>query len=300
MTTRRTALGRGLGALIPPPVRAAGGTAAAGADSAAVESRAPAELPIERIRPNPDQPRRRFDPGELGRLAESIRLHGVLQPVVVRQIGEDYELVVGERRWRAAQMAGRGSLPAVVADVDPRERLEWALVENVQRHDLNPIELAHAFQTLGAGGATQAEIGERVGFDRTSVANHVRLLELGADVQADVEAGALSLGHAKALLSVTSPERRRALRERILRDHLSVRAAEEAAQALGAATRGPRRARGAPTALDADSAGLVDTLRSHLKTQVRIRGSAARGRIEIDYFGPEELQRISEIILDSP
>jgi len=298
MTTRRTALGRGLGALIPTQARAPSGIPALAGEPAPAES--PVELPIERIRPNPDQPRRRFDPAELERLAESIRRHGVLQPVVVRQAADAYELVVGERRWRAAQMAGRDRLPVVVADVDPRERLEWALIENVQRHDLNPIELAHAFQTLAAGGATQAEIGERVGFDRSTVANHVRLLELGADIQADVEAGALSLGHAKALLSVASPERRRSLRERILRDQLSVRAAEEAAQALGAVTRGPRRASSAPIALDADSAGLVDTLRSHLKTQVRIRGSAARGRIEIDYFGPEELHRISEIILDSP
>ena len=296
MTTRRPALGRGLGALIPTAARPAGGAPAPGADAAAPDQAA-AELPIERIRPNPDQPRRRFEPAELERLAESIRRHGVLQPVVVRQAGDGFELVVGERRWRAAQMAGLVRLPAVVADVAPRERLELALVENVQRHDLNPIELAQAFRALADGGATQAEIGERVGLERSSVANHLRLLELGGDVQADVEAGALSLGHAKALLSLGSPERRRALHVRIVREQLSVRAAEEAAQALGAATRGPRRARAAVGALDADSANLVDTLRSHLKTQVRIRGSAARGRLEIDYFGPEELHRISEIIL---
>ena len=296
MTTRRPALGRGLGALIPTAARPAGGAPAPGADAAAPDQAA-AELPIERIRPNPDQPRRRFDPAELERLAESIRRHGVLQPVVVRQAGDGFELVVGERRWRAAQMAGLARLPAVVADVAPRERLELALVENVQRHDLNPIELAQAFRALADGGATQAEIGERVGLERSSVANHLRLLELGGDVQADVEAGALSLGHAKALLSLGSPERRRALHVRIVREQLSVRAAEEAAQALGAATRGPRRARAAVGALGADSANLVDTLRSHLKTQVRIRGSAARGRLEIDYFGPEELHRISEIIL---
>jgi ParB family chromosome partitioning protein len=119
-------------------------------------------------------------------------------------------------------------------------------------------------------------------------------------MQADVESGALSLGHAKALLSVASPERRRALHERILREQLSVRAAEEAAQALGAARRSPRRANGPVAALDPDTAGLVDTLRSHLKTQVRIRGSSSRGRIEIDYFGSEELHRISEIILETP
>jgi ParB family chromosome partitioning protein len=293
MNPRRGALGRGLGALIPgagaeparsePAARAASGPVA------------PAELPIDRIRPNPDQPRRRFDPDELERLADSIHRHGVLQPVVVRQAGEGYELVVGERRWRAAQLAGRTTLPAVVADAAPRDRLEWALVENVQRHDLNPIELAQAFRTLAEQGATQEEIGARVGVGRATVANLLRLLELPRELQADVEEGSLSPGHAKALLSVASPERRRALRDQILRDGLSVRRAEEVARSLGAPVRATRKLRA--QVLDPDLAQLVDTLRSHLKTQVRVRGGAARGRIEIDYFGPEELHRLSELIL---
>jgi ParB family chromosome partitioning protein len=194
-------------------------------------------------------------------------------------------------------MAGRTALPAVVVELAPRERLEWALVENVQRRDLNPIELAHAFRALAERGATQDEIGDRVGFDRASVANYLRLLELARELQADVESGALSLGHAKALLSVVSPERRRALRDRIVGEQLSVRRAEEEARALGAAVRPARRARATVQVLDPDTAQLVDTLRSHLKTQVRIRGGAARGRIEIDYFGPEELDRLCELIL---
>jgi ParB family chromosome partitioning protein len=292
MTTRRPALGRGLGALIAtpaqPPPRA----------EEAAATRGPGELPVDRIHPNPDQPRRRFDPAELDRLAESIRRHGVLQPVVVRQAGDGYELVVGERRWRAAQQAGRATLPAVVADVAPRERLELALVENVQRHDLNAIELALAFRALAEAGTTQEEIGARVGFERSTVANHLRLLELPREMQADVESGALSLGHAKALLSVSSPERRRALRDRIVREELSVRRAEEAAQELGAAARPARRAPAAAGVVSPDVAHLLDTLRSRLKTQVRLRGSASRGRIEIDYFGPEELDRICEIILE--
>ena len=292
MTNRRPALGRGLGALISTPPQ----PASRGDELAA--ARSPAELPIDRIQPNPDQPRRRFDPAELERLAESIRRHGVLQPVVVRQAGDGYELVVGERRWRAAQQAGRATLPAVVADVEPRERLELALVENVQRRDLNAIELAQAFHALAGAGATQEEIGARVGFERSTVANHLRLLELPREMQADVESGVLTLGHAKALLSIASPERRRALRERIVREELSVRRAEEAAQELGAATRPARRTRGVEGVISPDTVHLLDTLRSRLKTQVRLHGSASRGRIEIDYFGPEELARLCEVILE--
>jgi ParB family chromosome partitioning protein len=293
MSTRRPALGRGLGALIP------GAAAAPRPGPAPAEPAAEGpEIPIDRIRANPDQPRRVFEPGELERLAESIRRHGVLQPVVVRRAGEDYELVVGERRWRAAQRAGLRTIPAVVADVEPRERLELALVENVQRHDLNPIELALAFRELAERGATQEEIGARVGFDRSSVANHLRLLELSRELQGDVESGALSFGHAKALLAVGSPERRRALRDKIVREALSVRRAEEEAHLLGAPVRPRRRPRtDGAAALDPDTAQLVDTLRSRLQTQVRLRGGPARGRIEIEYFGPEELHRIAAAIL---
>jgi ParB family chromosome partitioning protein len=300
-TTPRRGLGRGLGALIPGASAAPRPAPAAPVEPEerpAPDARGPAEIEVDRIRANPEQPRRVFDAGELERLAASIRQHGILQPVVVRRADDgDYELVVGERRWRAARQAGLASIPAVVADVAPRERLALALVENVQRHDLNPIELAHAFHALAEQGATQEEIGTRVGFDRATVANHLRLLELPRELQQDVESGALSFGHAKALLSVASPERRRVLRDRIVGDGLSVRRAEEEARTLGAAVRPPRKARGAVRVLDPDTARVVDALRSRLQTQVRLRGSAARGRLEIEYFGPEELHRLVELIL---
>jgi ParB family chromosome partitioning protein len=301
-TPPRRGLGRGLGALIP-----GASTAQRPAPAAPIEpaqgpapgdARGPAEIPVDRIRANPEQPRRSFDPAELERLAASIRQHGILQPVVVRRADDGgYELVVGERRWRAAQQAGLAAIPAVVADVAPRERLALALVENVQRHDLNPMELAHAFEALAQQGATQEEIGARVGFERATVANHLRLLELSRELQQDVESGALTFGHAKALLSVTSPERRRALRDRIVGDGLSVRRAEQEARTLGAAVRPARKARGEVRVLDPDTARIVDALRGRLQTQVRLRGSAARGRIEIEYFGPEELHRVVELIL---
>jgi len=300
-TPPRRGLGRGLGALIPGAAtapRPAPAEAPTPAAPAPADARGPAEIPVDRIRANPEQPRRVFDPDELERLAASIRQHGILQPVVVRRADDGgYELVVGERRWRAARQAGLAAIPAVVADVEPRERLALALVENVQRHDLNPMELAHAFEALAEQGATQEEIGTRVGFDRATVANHLRLLELSRELQQDVESGALTLGHAKALLSVASPERRRALRDRIVDDGLSVRRAEEEARTLGAAVRPARKARGEVRVLDPDTARIVDALRGRLQTQVRLRGSAARGRLEIEYFGPEELHRLVELIL---
>ena len=301
----RSALGRGLDALIPSASHSQQHAPAPVAEPLAparpASDGAPDRIPVRAITPNPDQPRRRFDPEELERLADSILRHGVLQPIVVRRRGAgddtaaEYELVVGERRWRAAQLAGLDTIPAVVADLAPRQRLEVALVENVQRHDLNPIELALAFRSLAEGGATQEEIGGRVGLDRSSVANHLRLLELPRDLQEEVENGEISFGHAKVLLSLSHPERRIALHQRIARDGLSVRQAEEVAHTFGA-PRKPRRAR-AGANQDPDTVQLIESLRDRLKTQVRLRGTRARGRLEIDYFGQEELGRICALVL---
>ena len=299
-TQKRSALGRGLGALIPGASSTRNVESPQPAAAPAPSAAGPTELPIDRIRPNPEQPRRRFDPAELERLADSIRRHGVLQPVVVRAVEDGYELVVGERRWRASQVAGRTTLPAVVADVATRDRLELALVENVQRHDLNPIELALAFQTLAESGATQEQIGERVGFERSTIANHLRLLDLPREMQGDVEGGELSVGHAKAILGVASPERRRALRDRVVRDGLSVRQTEEAARDLGAPTRSREKSGRGVQVVDPDLANLVDILRARLQTQVRLRGNASRGRIEIDYVGADELTRLVDLILGEP
>ncbi len=292
MSSRPNALGRGLGALLPPaPVAPAPEPAA----EAPATAPSPSQIPVEQIEPNPDQPRRVFDPELLERLVDSIRRHGVLQPVVVRRAGSRYELVVGERRWRASQLAELETIPAVVADVDDRQLLEVALVENVQRADLNPIELAHAFESLADGGHTQEQIGERVGLDRSTVANHLRLLELPRELQSDVEAGRLGTGHAKALLQTRNPERRRHLRDRIVRDGLSVRAAEALARTTpGARRKAGRRSRPAG---DPKVQRLVDLLRQRFQTRVRIQGDASRGRIELEYFGEEDLERITGILL---
>ncbi len=288
MSTPRNALGRGIGALIPTTRQAARPEPLPSAPGVTPE------LPITSIDPNPDQPRRVFAEDDLEGLAGSIRIHGVLQPVVVRRAGDRYELVIGERRWRAAQRAGLDTIPAVVADVDADDRLEVARIENVQRSDLNPIELAIAFRTLAETGATQEEIGRRVGLDRTSIANHLRLLELPREVQSDVEDGRLSMGHAKALLQVSSPERRRALRERTLKEGLSVRAVEALASP---ATRAKAPGRKSRIPLDPQLQQLADSMRRRYQTRVRIAGDAERGRVEIEYFGAEDLERISCLLL---
>lgn len=329
MSQRRSALGRGLGALIssPPPAAVpqstpssvAGVASVAGLASgvlAASESATQSgvlELEIARIDPNPEQPRREFEPGALAQLADSIRRHGVLQPVVVRQAGARYELVMGERRFRASQLAGRRTVPAVVQDVDPADRLELAIVENVQRQDLNPIELAHAYQALARAGMTQEEIGRRVALDRSSIANHIRLLDLSRPIQADVEAGRISMGHAKALLQLPMAEARESLRARILGESLSVRATEEAARAVirgeinasnpqsaaGSSTRGAAApsSRAVPV-LDPDTRAYLERLERRLQTKVELhRGADGGGRLEIRYFNLEDLERIGNLLL---
>jgi ParB family chromosome partitioning protein len=325
MSAQRNALGRGLGALIPSrkpesgadteerhpqetrsqaPERPIPGTGAEPSPDAGEVPR----LRVDLIDPNPDQPRRTFDPERLKELSDSIGRSGVLQPIVVTRNGPRYTLLVGERRWRASRAAGLTSIPAVIADVDPEERLELAIVENVQRHDLNPIELAHAYRALADRGATQDEIGRRVGKDRSSVANLLRLLELPVDIQADVETGRLTMGHAKALLQVADPSERSALRDRVLRDGLSVRETElRGREIAGPSPRAGARAAkpasepagdgAAPTA-DPDLQRLEAVLRSHFQSRVKVAGTPEQGRIEIEYTSAEDLERTTRLILE--
>ena len=301
MAGRRSALGRGLGALLPPsaapvpPSTPPQGDSAevANADSAAAAG-ALIELPIDGVSANPDQPRRNFDAEELEQLAASLRRHGLLQPVVVRRAAKGYELLVGERRWRAARRAGLRSIPALLAEVATPQRLEMALVENIQRRDLNAVELALAFRSLSASGMTHDEIGQRVGMDRSSVSNYLRILELSPELLQDIEAGRLQLGHAKALLSQEDPTRRHALRDRVVRERWSVRQTEVAARATPPRRASPRRREKTQRP---EVGELVAQLRSYLKTQVRIAQAGGRGSISIAFAGDQELHRIAELIL---
>ena len=217
----RAALGRGLDALIP----------------ASSEAQRARELPLDAIEPNPQQPRKSFGPDQSAELAQSIREHGILQPLLVRQLsGGRYQLVAGERRWRAAGLAGLERVPVVVVDVPDRDMLTLALVENLQREDLNPIDQAVAFQYLIDAGLTQAQVAERIGKSRSSVANSVRLLQLPEDLRAEVAAGRLGEGHARALLGAP-PELRPQLAGDVIAQQLTVREIEEAVRRLQASMR---------------------------------------------------------------
>ncbi len=318
MSNRRNALGRGLGALIPgagsqeakpataqQEPRPVSMPRPASTDATAAESQSrssgPTLLRVSDIEPNPEQPRRVFDEAHLQELADSIKRHGVLQPVVVRRNGEHYELIVGERRWRATQVAGLKTIPAVVADVATQDRLEIAIIENVQRQDLNPIELAHAYRALVETGATQDEVGKRVSKDRSSVANHLRLLDLSREIQEDIEEGRLSMGHAKALLQVSNPERRRHLRDRVLGEKLSVREAETLGREIAGpvARTKPRKPRKESNVLDPSLAPVVDALQRQFQTRVRIVGGTERGKIELEYFEKEDFTRIVNLLMDA-
>ncbi len=279
----RKALGRGLRALIP--------------ESDAFEGAAVRVIPIDQIDRNPEQPRKHFDEAQLEELKESILAHGVLEPIIVRPVEGRYEIVVGERRWRAAKLAGLDAIPAAVREMSDREAMELALVENLQREDLNPIEEAEAYKRLmDEFGLTQEEVADRVGKKRSTVANRLRLLEMEPELRAEVSAGRLSAGHAKALLAISSSRERMEVARRVIEDGWSVRAVEEYARRAGRKPSAPNRA-AARRAKDPFLQEIEERLQQCLGTKVRIVGQGRRGRIEIDYYSEEDIERILEIIV---
>ena len=249
-----------------------------------------ANLPVGQIAANPRQPRRKLDAEALGALAESVRAQGLIQPVVVRPLGEgSYELIAGERRWRAARAAGLATVPALIRETDDRESLILALVENVAREDLTPIEEARAYALLQDEFAlTLGDLSERVGRSKPSVSNRLRLLELSDDVLDLVERGALTEGHARAVLSVPGDDERRALARRIVREGMSVRAAERAARWAGARTK-PRRS----SPVDPELASRARTALERL-TGAPVKVGARR--IEISFETETELAEIVEAL----
>lgn len=277
---RPQGLGRGLAALIPQRAPAAAGSI---------------EIALDRIRVNPRQPRVRMDPDALATLAASIRDHGVIQPVLVTETLDGYQLVAGERRVRAARLAGLERIPAVVRQLADRAQLELALVENLQREDLDPLEAARAFrQLIEEFGFTQDEVSERVGRARSTVANTLRLLDLHPAVQAAVAAGAITEGHGRAIGGLPSEHQDKVLAT-VIDDDLSVRQTEELVRRL----REPRPDRAEPTVkvVDPELERVEEDLRRALGTKVRLARSRRGGRIVIEYYSDEELGRLYERLI---
>jgi len=278
-------LGRGLGALIPELEEA--------------ESEGRLEIPISDIRANPFQPRREFDPVKLAELTDSIREHGVLQPVLLRRVEGGYELVAGERRLRAAEMAGLAKIPAVLGDFADVAMMEIALVENLQREDLNPLEEAEAYRRLlEEFGLTQEEVAQKVGKSRSAIANTLRLLNLPAAVRNDLSGGRTTVGHARAILGLKTEEEQIGAWKDVMSGRLSVRETEELVRRRmeGKVSRETPARRTQTKGADPDLKAAEDRFRQALGTKVRIHPAGRGGRIEIDYYSHEELERILEAI----
>lgn len=284
----RKVLGRGLSALLP-------------ANPQATTNDELFEIEVDLIEPSEAQPRTRFDDARLNELAQSIKNNGVVQPLLVRRNGSRYELVAGERRWRAAQIAGLRRVPVVVRDIPDEKMLELALIENIQRQELNPIEEAHAYKKLiDTLGLTQDLLAQRIGRDRSFIANHIRLLRLPETVQQMVEEDKISMGHARALLGVDDVIIQERIAYRIIEQALSVRETERAMKRVitgtDATTATAKRA--APVE-DVNVRNAESKLRRHLQTQVKITSYANRegGKLEIDFYSTDELDRFYQALM---
>jgi ParB family chromosome partitioning protein len=278
---KRPALGKGLSALIPD----------------APEPRTvPADVDIDRLMPNNFQPRANVDDARLDELTQSIKSNGVIQPIVVRKVGDRFQIIAGERRWRAALKAGLARVPIAVRDVAPgqeRSLLEMALIENIQREDLNPIEAALAYRRLSDEfQLKQEDIAAAVGKDRATIANHLRLLKLPDEVRAEVASGRLSMGHARALVALPLEADQRRLSREIIGRNLSVRETESMVKRIAEAAKPP--ATTAPKPVDVHTRAAEERLRFALGTPVRIVRRGSRGRIEIEFNSEDELIRVFE------
>ncbi|MBK9137407.1 MAG: ParB/RepB/Spo0J family partition protein [Verrucomicrobia bacterium] len=300
----RPALGRGLGALLS----GAATVSRPAAPGLPTESTAPAaagrptgvvKIPLDRLRPCPFQPRKEFAEPALRELADSIREQGIVQPLVVRPVGDAYELIAGERRWRAAQLAGLTEVPVIVREATDDAVLELALIENLQREDLNPLEEAQGYQRLiEQFHLRQEDVAAKVGKSRVAVANALRLLKLPPEVQAYLRDGHLTVGHAKVILGLASPEEQKLAAERVIRDALNVRQTEDLVADLTnrAAPTPPRSGAGrsAPPR-DVHVENLEGRLRERFGTKVTLRYRQGRGSVDIRFFSDDELQHILQV-----
>jgi ParB family chromosome partitioning protein len=284
MATKRMALGKGLAALIPE-----------------VEQEATRTLlmcGIEEVMPNRSQPRKRFDESKLQELAESIKRNGILEPLLVRKVEQGYEIIVGERRWRAAQKAGLKEVPVLLKEVEGREALEISLIENLQRENLNPIEEAEGYRRLiEEFDINQEEVGTRVGKDRTTVANTLRLLKLPPEVIEQLIQNHITSGHARAILSLETKEKQKEFCTVIIQKGLSVREAESLAKRWAGRPKSGGASQVRKGELTSQLNALQDTLRQRLATKVQIVPKGKKGKIEIEYYSFEDLDRIVEAIV---
>ena len=292
----KSALGKGLGALIT--TRPASPIVS---PTPAVESGERVQLvSLSHIVPSPFQPRTDFRDEHLDELMGSIREHGIIQPLIVRARGENMELIAGERRWRAAQKLGLANAPVIVREASDRDVLELALIENLQREGLNPIEEARAFARLAREfSLRQEDIAQKVGKSRAAIANSMRLLELDAEVQGWLTQGRISIGHAKVLLSLKSHAEQRVLADEIIRKSLTVRGAEKLVARhfeMNGVTKPTRSGSNAPVPLAPAVQHLQNRLQRHLATHVALHHGEKRGRIEIDYYGHDDLQRLLAVL----
>jgi len=275
----KKALGKGIKAFIPE-------------EYGILKEESYTELEVDALRPSPLQPRMRFDEKGIEELAQSIRKAGVLQPIIVIPEGEQFRILIGERRWRAAQKAGLRKVPVLIRNIPKEQQLEVSLVENLQREELNPIEIARAYERLTEElGYTQEEVGEKVGKDRASVANFLRLLKLPSEIQESIQDGKISMGHAKILLSVEDSKTQLDLVKRIVQKGLSVRATENLVAKFNKQL-SPSRKRNRDPNLEA----VQEELLKALGTKVAISGNQKKGIINIFYYSLDELNRISEFI----
>jgi len=278
-------LGRGLNALLS--------TVSSPADNEEV-----LDVELDLIRPNRQQPRTHFDETKLDELAQSIRTSGIIQPLLVRRLGGLFELIAGERRWRAAQLAGLSRVPAIVREIPDDRVLELALIENIQRQELNPVEEANAYKKLiDSLHLTQEEIAERVGRDRTFITNYLRILKLPAEIQSLIEREKLTFGHARALLAIDNAQLQRRFAQRIIKNSWSVRETERRVKHLSQEKQDARKPTAA--AIDPNIRAAEAKLRRQLQTQVRILPAftGTPGRIEIEYYDMHDLNRLYELLM---
>jgi ParB family transcriptional regulator, chromosome partitioning protein len=296
---RRKALGKGLHSLLP--TRPATTTATEPIQATSVLDGDVQRLPIEQVTPNPNQPRRDFDAAALLELTQSIERDGIIQPIIVRKTApREYQIIAGERRWRAAKAAGLTQVPVIVRTADDQQVLELAIVENIQREDLNPIELATAFQRMATElGLSHDQIGQKTGKERTTITNSVRLLQLPSELQAMIAAKQLSSGHARALLKFDDKQAQWEIARRCVAEGWSVRQIEEFTRPKDVAVKAKSRKPEGPT--DPNVKFALTELERVLGTRVRIvEGRGGKGRIEIEYYSPDDLSRIYDLVVGEP